>query len=341
MSQALKTQYVRYKESPDAWQTRIQVVMRLPFPLPWVLIAGLLFIIGYAIAEFCGESTDAVRLIAIESVLIAAVANPVVFFEKLLDDVADTFPKLLDEEEGKAKQWVSRWYDWIFWSRKSMVAGLILAGICMFCAARGSVAIFASTVGKAYCFVMSFVTGFLGGSMFWTMLGIARLMSSLGRDVQIKPSIFDSTTSVLRTASAVLWKVALIAASVYILGVSVYCFCSVRMSTVAMMIIMAFAVFIILYFIVPQMNIHKTLITIKRTRLQALVEQIDHSFDNVAAQPTPENINRLRDLFHLQDIVNRKRSWSFGTGELLALIGTVLVPLLLFVLEHFIRRYRF
>ena len=58
-----------------------------------------------------------------------------------------------------------------------------------------------------------------------------------------------------------------------------------------------------------------------------------HTFDDVAKNPTPTNINQLRELFDLQHVVNGKKSWSFGTTELLILLGTVLIPLILFVFE--------
>ncbi len=338
MSDVMKTQHVLFIESPDALQTKVQVAMRLPFPLPWILIAGVLFVVGYAITFFSGDNLDAVRLLAIKSALIAAIANSVVFYEKLLDNVADTFPALLDEQDDKANQWISRWYESIFWSKKTVVMGLGLGSLCILSSAYAGSSLFESAAGRAYSFMITFIIGFLGGSMFWTMLGIARLTSSLGRDVRIKPSIFDSKTSLLRTASSVLWKSSLTSSLVYLLGVSMFHFCSIQPNELSLAIILIFGGFIILYFILPQMNIHKTLVRIKRTRLEALVQQIDHTFDNVAAQPTAENINQLRDLFHLQNIVNGKRSWSFGTGELLILIGTVLIPLLLFVTEYFVNR---
>lgn len=338
MSNIINANQQRYGKSPDAWQTKVQQLIKLPFPLPWIFIAGVLFMIGYAIVYFLNESSEALRLLAIQSVLIAAIANSVVFFEQLLDAVADTFPSLLDEPETKAQQWVKRWYQSIFWSKINLLTGLILASICVLFGANGSAAIYISSVGKVYSYFISFIIGFLGGSMFWTMLGIARLTSSLGRDVNIKPSIFDSKTSVLRTASSVLWKVSLTASLVYLLGVSIYFFCSLQIEATFLGIVLVFGTFIILYFILPQLNIHKTLVTIKRTRLKALVQRIDDTFDNVASKPTVDNINQLRDLFHLQDIVNGRRTWSFGIGELTMLIGSVLIPLLLFVIEHFLSK---
>jgi ABC-type multidrug transport system permease subunit len=91
----MKPESLQYKESPDAWQTKVQQLSRLPFPLPWMLIAGVLFAIGYAITLNFNDSPNTVRLLALKSVLIAAIASSVIFYEKLLDGVADTFPLVI------------------------------------------------------------------------------------------------------------------------------------------------------------------------------------------------------------------------------------------------------
>lgn len=323
-----------FKESPDSWQMKIQTFTRLPFPLAWIVIALILFLVGYAIVILENEQINALRLIILHSTLIAAIANSVVFYEKLLDEVADNLHYLLDEPEEKSKNWINRYYTEIFWSNKNIIVGLILGGICLFTSISANSEVFGSLIGKIYSFALSFIIGFFGGSMFWTMLGFARLTSDLGKEVQIKTSIFDSKTSLLRTASSVLWKVSITASFVYILGVSSYFFCSLQLTLVNLLIILIFGVFIVLYFILPQINIHKTLSKIKNQRLKSLVDQIDITFDKVSSSPTPDNINQLKELFHLQTIVNGKKSWSFGTNELLILIGTVLVPLVIFIAKQ-------
>jgi hypothetical protein len=327
-------QNTTFKETPDSWQMKIQNITMLPFPLAWIVFSLLLLLIGYAIITWENDQENALRLIILDATLIAALANSVVFYEKLLDEVADNLHYLLDEPEDKSKKWIEYYYMDIFWSKKNMIAGLILGVICLFVAFTSGFELFNSLIGKIYLFILSYIIGFFGGSMFWTMLGFARLTSDLGKKVQIKTSIFDSKTSVLRTASSVLWKVSITASFVYILGISSYFLCSLNLCSVTFLIILFFGIFILLYFIIPQVNIHKTLSKIKNQRLKLLVDQIDITFDKVSSGPTPDNINQLKELFHLQSIVNGKKSWSFGANELLILIGTVLLPLFIFIAKQ-------
>jgi len=348
----------RYKDTPDAWQTKVQEFFRLPFPLPWLCIAGALFALGVLIEVYLGHNLEVVKqpvtqsgaikhpviLLGIQCAVIAGLTNSVILFEYLMDRVADTYPLLIDENSDKASAWISRWYNIIFWSKINLIVGLLMAVLITVSSGSESAKLFVTAMkvdssvwvlGKAYSYFITFTLGFMSGSCLWTVLGIALMFFTMGKDVQIKSSIFDSKTSILRMASSVLWKVSLVMSLVYLLGISSVYFCDVGKNTHSKIIMVVFGVFIIAYYIIPQVNIHRHLVRLKQARLRVLVEQIDHSFDRVASHPSPENISQLRDLFHLQNIVNGKRSWSFGFGELLALIGSIMIPLALFLIQSF------
>jgi hypothetical protein len=326
-----------YKKSADSWQMKVQQLVGLPFPFPWLFVAGVLFAVGAVIGFYDNKNWDAIRLLAVETVLIAALVNAVVFFEMLLDQIADVAPELLDEGKDKADKWVRRWYEEIFWSNNNIYLGFGLAALVIGVKISCNGILFTSSVGRAYAYFINFAIGVAGGSMLWTMLGIAGIMLSLGKEVHIKPSIFDTNTSTLCVASSVLWKVSFVAALAYILGISPIFLCLIKFNVLAKIIAAFFGMFIVLYFIIPQVNIHKTLLRIKRDRLGVLIKQIDSAFDNVARNPTHSNINQLRELFDVQRVVDGKKSWTFGTTELLVLLGSVLIPLIIFILDCLIR----
>jgi hypothetical protein len=322
-----------YRDHIDAWQTKVQHVVGIPFPGTWIAFSTLLFLCALAVIELFEPDFSSLTLIGIECVLIAAAANAVIYYENILDEVADAFPNLLDNEKNNIKEWLSNWYNTIFWSRKNIYIGIIIG---LFISLTGLFIIhrfYSSIPGKLIGSLIHFAIGMLCGSMMWVMIGIARLMSSLGRNIAIKPSIFDTATSPLRAAAMVLWKVSIVAALIYFLGISIFFFCPSSQNTCGLSISGGFGVFLILYFIVPQVNIHKTLLNLKGNRLRALVFQIDSSFDKVAEDPSQENITQLRDLFELQKVVNGKNSWSFGLKELLILMGSVIIPLIIFLID--------
>lgn len=326
-----------FKEQSDAWQTKIHCFLRLPFPLSWILVAGVLAAVGYVFHVRCDGGPISLQAYLILSVMIAVLGNATVYIEMLLDDVADAYPKLLDEDEVVIENWLTKCYDNIFWSRKNIVAGFLAGCVLVWTATTVAPRMVPSTILRFYIYFLDFLIGVLAGSLGWIMFGFAQLSASLGNDVRIRPSIFDTSTSSVRASSSVLWKISLTGALIYILALSVYYFFSAALNTINMIMVVTAGLGVVLYFIVPQMNIHKTLRKLKQDRLDLLVAQIDSSFDQVAMNPNPTNLNQLKELFNLQRVVDSKKSWSFGTGELIALIGLVVVPLLLFLLGYLTR----
>jgi len=339
-----------HKKVPDAWQTHVQGWLRLGFPWSWLFIAALLFGLGWAVLykfERYDKSIGNLWAFGIWALLVAAIGNAVVFYERIIDGIADDLPSLLDEDEAKVQAWVSHWYQRMFWSRLILLFGVAF-GVLLAYINHGLADDFSSHAGKAYVYLMNFVIGLTGGSMFCTMVGIARMMSALGKDVSIRPSVFDTKTSPLRMAIAALWKVALVAALVYALGISSLLLCYSKIQTGGvtladnkiplgtLILSGVFGIFIVGYFIRPQLNVHKTLSRLKSQKLQALIGQIETAFDNVAREPTAANIRQLRDLFDLQVIVNGKASWAFGCKELLLLIGSVVIPVLVVLIKCFL-----
>ncbi len=334
-----KEESFKFAESSDSWQMKVhQYLSELlpfpsPFPLPWLIIAAPIFVIGYMITSIRKEG-----LYAAEFGLIAALGNAVVYFEMLVDEVADHFPHLVMGKREEVEKLLREWYKQTFWSLKDMIAGALMGVllVVVWWFDPPVPLVLASTPGKVYIYVASFLVGFLGGSMLWAMFRIATLMLWLGKKVEIRPSVFDSSTSPLRAVSAVLWKVSFTAIAIYVSIILWLILCANRRGVLTMSVAITFGIIFILYFIIPQWNIHKTLLKLKRDRLNKLVKQVDSAFDQVAQNPTRENIQQLRSLFEVQQVVNGKSPWSFGITELLVLLGSVIVPLLILIIDWLI-----
>jgi len=313
-------------KEPKGWQTKFQGKYKLPFPFPWLIFGIIWFFIGFSLSKLYQDAQFDLRLIALKSALIAAIANAVVYYEMILNTAMESAPIFLDEKPDKVEIWKNKWYHNIFKLSSNISTGMALSIICLAAGYKGYAS--SGSIPKAIYFcTSSALIGFIGGSMLWVMLQASRMTSSLGKSVKIQVSIFNSETSTMNIVTHLMWKIAFIASAVYVLGISAYFGLNKEMSNIVYIIAVAFGVFVVLYFIIPQINIHKTLLNLKRERLRKLVDQIDKTFDEVATGSTLDNISRLRDLFNLQRTLNGKSSWAFGTKELILLLSTVLVPL--------------
>ena len=164
----------------------------------------------------------------------------------------------------------------MFWSHKNLVCGAIFAVAIplIYPAHRELLNLDDPVTGLTYLLILT-ALGFASGSYFWVMLCIARMFLSLGKEVKIKPSIFDGKTSVLRGASAIIFKVSVVSALIYVLGLTTVRVCHLGYDVISGAVTAGFGLFIVVYFVLSQWNIHKSLEEIKQARLNALVEKID------------------------------------------------------------------
>jgi len=94
-----------------------------------------------------------------------------------------------------------------------------------------------------------------------------------------------------------------------------------------------FALVLFAYFLLPQYSIHKMMISTKKERFELFSSQLKAAMDGPFEVPTDENVSRLRDLFLVQDKLNKMSEWPFGWRELLYIAVVILIPLILIMLE--------
>ena len=329
------SQSVFNQSVPIAWQAMVESVWRLPFPAPWLIIGGILLGIGAAISVQQGGG-EILRLVGMASALIAAAGNAVVLYGRMLQHVMLTFPALLDIDRQEGQRWCCSRAAKILSVWPNILAGLVLGLIIVSVSYNLIIEKFVSVVGIAYGIFMFGSVGLVGGSMAWTMLGIGRMILAMGRDVPVKASLFEERTSIIRVASRMMLRVSLVAIAVYALGVCIPF--SYTPGLLGTLVTAVFGVFVILYFIIPQFNLHRTLVRLKQAKIAKLIPQMERTFESVAQEPTAENLHQLRELFQLQLVLNGRTSWSFGMKELLLLLGSVVIPLLVCILGYILNR---
>lgn len=334
----IKGPFRKFSDTSDSWQMMVHESLKIAYPFPWLIISAILYLACVIVIKPDGEETNFYKFLGLLCLLIAAVNNSIVYYEKLLDEVADKYTRLLDGEDHVVKEWVNYWYQKIFWSRWDMAWGLGFAIVFTMVYLKWEIVDIVNLPNKVCYIVVMAVLWFSGGSSFWIVVCIARMFRSMGRDIKVRQSIFDSRTSALRRAAAITWKVALVSTLIFILGVFTPVICGVEYTQASMIITVGFGAFVVGYFIFSQVNIHKNLVEIKQEKIDSLVEKLDRAFDEAADNPGKENIQKLQDLLELQRVVDGRSEWSFGTKDLFSLVTTIMSPLIVYALTKIIEK---
>jgi hypothetical protein len=93
------------------------------------------------------------------------------------------------------------------------------------------------------------------------------------------------------------------------------------------------AALIFCFFLLPQIGIHRIMAAEKEQRLHSFSHHLEKALEKSLSDPSLENMQRLKELFDLQEHLKKMNEWPFNVNTLWQLITALLIPLILALLE--------
>lgn len=173
---------------------------------------------------------------------------------------------------------------------------------------------------------------FLLGLCLWSAFRFMLLPGQILR-LKLKTRLPNLAGVGIQAIGQVFFRVATVAAvSFVILGITV--FVSPLSSNLAVMVWLCFgAVCIVGLFLTPLAGIHQVMAREKRAQLITLSGHIERALSVSMENPTPNNLQALKEILELQRHIQDMNDWPFNTKMVWRLISVLLIPLLLVVLQ--------
>jgi hypothetical protein len=90
------------------------------------------------------------------------------------------------------------------------------------------------------------------------------------------------------------------------------------------------------FFLLPQIGIHRIMAFEKHQRLLSFAVHLEEAMEHSLRDPSPENMQRLKDYFELQQHLKNMNDWPFDVSTLWQLITALFIPIILAMLEIFL-----
>jgi hypothetical protein len=87
------------------------------------------------------------------------------------------------------------------------------------------------------------------------------------------------------------------------------------------------------FFLLPQVGLHRIMASEKEQRLLSFSHHLESALEKSLKDPSSDNMQRLKELFELQQHLRSLNEWPFDVNTLWQLITALLIPLLLAALE--------
>lgn len=93
------------------------------------------------------------------------------------------------------------------------------------------------------------------------------------------------------------------------------------------------AILIFAFFLLPQVGIHRVMVNEKTNRMAGFTQHLEETMDRTLKDPSAENMQRLKELFEVQNHLKGMNEWPFDLTSIWQLLTALIIPIILAAIE--------
>lgn len=172
---------------------------------------------------------------------------------------------------------------------------------------------------------------FLGISL-WALIKVALIPMELTR-MKLKVSINQFSGNGLQALGSSFLKMSLSIAVSFILIVGTAIVAPFEKNLIVLIWLGVAAFLIFGFFLVPQIGIHRVMVNEKTNRMFSFTHHLEDAMDRTLKDPSAENMQRLKELFEVQNHLKGMNEWPFDFNSVWQLLTALIIPIILAAIE--------
>lgn len=316
-----------------------KIVRFIPLPawLSTIILWEFIFLIDYFVANSVQGSSSATFLFGFIILFFISINVNAITCSKELVKLLPHLHSFIDVPAETLEDWYYRQLEDCYMGWKPLASGLLIAtaaGVTLDPLMREVVP--ESDVLYFYRHAYHSVGYFFLGIALWALVRAATVPIEMAK-FKIKVSSYQVRGSGLQALGRAYFRMALYLATSFFVMVGIAIFSPFTASMIVLAWLAVGAITIFLFFVVPQMGIHKIMAEVKYKKLDAFSTHLDNALDQSIENPSPENMQRLKELFELQQHLKGINEWPFELSMVWQLITALIIPLGMAAVEIFFK----
>jgi hypothetical protein len=308
-------------------------IIPLPTWLTILLFWEIIFFADYLIARSSeGALTNSI-VFGLLTLSFASICIGTIYCSKVLQNLFSHLSLFIDEPTENLKTYYQKELKMCYEGFFPLASGLICAGVALF-----SFQSFIVELSPAGSWLLTFRSVYIAigffflGVALWALLYAIKIPNSFIQ-FKIRVSTHQFAGNGLQALGSAYLRMAL-SISITFLFIVITTLASPYSVNKIVLIWLAFGALLIFgFFILPQVGIHRIMSNEKSQRMRAFSHHLEEAMDRSLKDPTSENMQRLKELFELQQHLRDMNEWPFNMNSIWQLITALLIPLALTLLE--------
>lgn len=325
--EAKKTKY-DYIVTP--YQEKIPSILKIPCNLFWTIFSIIIITFDLFFLFKYEEAKEIVIPHVIMGILPGLIAISTIWFSKILENFTPALFMFINWTEDKILEWYSTEIRTIFNFRNMVISGLIMTASMIPISILGPLMPKNIEPSISFLVIMVFLN-FLAGSLIYVMIRICCMVNKLGEIESIKISIYQHPLTSVKAVGKLMGQISLVTILIYFIGVSYHIF--TRTDNIMISITLFFGFFVFFFFIFPQAKIHKIMYRVKHKKLRNFSLYLEEALEKVTVDPSQDNLQRVKELFGIQQSLSQMGEWPFDTKLLFPILTGIAVPIIAALLQ--------
>lgn len=325
------------------YQEFISKRLPLPYAAQWIIFGQLLYLIHFLLRLLAGRGSDFSTFVAFLCLMIGYWNALVIFMSKKLENFCDSLKYFVDLPDPDIEDWYVKRVRRMF-SRAPFLFFLVAIGLPIIVGLPVVTDFFSlptlwfsSTIQKLYFLFLWILFGFLAskhcalssGLVFLTR-DISFLPLKLGLDLESSKSV--------RTIASLFFAFSLHYVALTCLAFGMIIYSPFQLSVLATFCMAFSALFLMFVFVGPQWYIHRVMLSEKRERVRKFNGHFEEIVARIEQSPTEQNFRTFESLLNFRNKLTQMPEWPFNIQMFLGILGAIIIPILILILELLLRK---
>ncbi len=305
----------------------------LPLWLSVLLFWEIIFLIDYLLTLSLPGGHEHIQVFGLITLFFASICVGTIYCSRVFHGLYGHLSFFIDESKEILFPFFHEQLKKCYQGIWPLVAGIVCATVAFFSFQKFIISLSPTDPSIVALRVAYISLGFFFlGIALWALVSAIRIPIRFTH-FKIKVSTHQFAGNGLQALGAAFFKMSLSIAVTFLMVVATAIASPYSKDPVVLIWLGMAALLIFGFFILPQVGIHQIMAFEKNNRMQAFSTHLEDAMEKSLKDPSSENMQRLRELFELQQHLKSMNEWPFDVNSLWQLISALLIPLALATLE--------
>lgn len=317
------------KSYPERWVGFVP----LPHWLTILLFWEVIFLSDYLTSLSMPQGHQHIHVFGLLTLFFASLCIGTIYCSHVFHRLLPSLPLFIDEPTDRLFQFYQMELEKCYQGIWPVLAGLLCA-VAAFFSLRPFVFELTPVEGSLMAFRLAYISFgfFFLGIALWALVRAIRIPLAFAQ-LKIKVSTHQFSGSGLQALGGAFFKMSFSIAVTFLLVVVTVITSPYSRNMIVLVWIGIAALLIFGFFVLPQVGIHQIMANEKNQRMLAFSTHLEEAMQKSLQDPSSENMQRLKELFELQQHLKNMNEWPFDINSVWQLITALLIPLALAAIE--------